>query len=680
MRKSRQYALGALLFTCAGAGAGIYYAQHAQSPVAARLSAIIDKPAATAIAWPVAVLDVAGGSSAGFDDPYGLVMDKQGNVYVADAGDSNCIRKIAPDGTVSALAGQSEGYADGSGSAASFNTPSGMAIDRAGNLYVADTGNNAIRKISPQGVVTTLAGTREAGFADGDAAQAKFNGPLGVAVDAAGNVYVADTYNDRIRKIGTDGKVTTVAGLDAPGYADGDATLAQFDTPAGIAVDAKGVLYVADTKNAAIRSNDTKGKVSTLAKLPDDTPKPLMRRPVSLAVAHDGVLFIGDMARGRVLQLTPDGLLHGLTGIGIDIEIGDSTSARLGRPTAIAIDGKGALLVADASNRVVRKLVPKAPGLVLAKPAPMTPPPKMDSFPWPFKPQNAWHEVVGIVGEVRGSYDGENRDHFHNGLDVQADMGEPVLAVADEKVSDPLPNWGYGSTGEGMALDHMAYIHMRVGRTVKDEAIDPARFTIYANEKGKPVRVRLKRGTRFKVGEPLGTVNRMFHVHLVYRTPGGEANPLQLPFPGFEDTIAPRVDGVYLVGADGQRLARGKKDKRLKVARDGGPLAIVVDAWDQADGNAKRRKLGLYEAGYQLLDAKGAPLPGFEKPQVNIVFDRLPPDQESVKLAYSNESGITVYGSKVTKFLYVVTNTVRDGAAKEGSWNPAQLAPGDYME
>jgi hypothetical protein len=114
------------------------------------------------------------------------------------------------------------------------------------------------------------------------------------------------------------------------------------------------------------------------------------------------------------------------------------------------------------------------------------------------------------------------------------------------------------------------------------------------------------------------------------------------------------------------------------VAAGAGPLAIIVDAFDQSDGNAARRRLGLYKVGYQVLGADGAPLPGFEQPLVNIEFNRLPPDEESVKVAYADGSGITVYGSKATRFLYQVTNTVRDGVARQGSWNPAGLAPGDY--
>ena len=115
------------------------------------------------------------------------------------------------------------------------------------------------------------------------------------------------------------------------------------------------------------------------------------------------------------------------------------------------------------------------------------------------------------------------------------------------------------------------------------------------------------------------------------------------------------------------------------MARASGPLAIVVEAYDQSDGNAARRKLGLYKVGYQILDAAGTPLPGYEQPLMNIEFNRLPPDRETVQVAYARDSGITVYGSATTRFLYVVTNVVRDGAARTGSWNPAPLSPGDYV-
>ena len=668
----------AVLIASAATAAALIYLSRQAGPAAGSLAVLASKPRPTVMGWPVSVTDVA----RGLDDPFGVALDRAGNAYVSDAGASNHVRRIAPDGAATILAGGREGFADGAGAAAAFHTPSGIAIDRSGNLLVADTGNNAIRKITPQGVVSTVAGDGAAGWVDGPGTQARFNGPTGVAVDLLGNVFVADTYNDRIRKIAPDGSVTTIAGGAAPGWLDGVGAAAQFDTPTGLALDLQGNLYIADSGNGAVRKLGADGAVSTLVQAAPDSIDPLLRWPAALAVTGDGYLYIGDMSRGRILQRSPAGELRGLTGIGIDIAIGDARTARLGRVTGLALDGAGALYVADASYRMLRRAAPRdaAPRALALALAGTTAPagPKPVTFPWPFAPQDQPHEVVGIVGEVRGSYNGESRHHFHNGLDVQAAMGVPVLAVADEKVSSALPNGDFDGLGESLGVHSFAYVHMRVGRTVRNEPLDPARFMILTSEKGKPVRVRVKRGTRFKVGDALGTVNRMFHLHLIHRIPGGEANPLALPFPGLRDTVAPRIDSVRLHDMAEQPLS-AREGKRLLVMRAAGPLSIVIEGYDQTEGNLARRKLGLYKVGYQLLAADGTPLAGFEQPRVNIEFNRLPPDPESVKVAYANNSGITVYGSARTRFLYLATNVVRDGMAAGGSWDPATLAPGDYI-
>ncbi|MGI8550407.1 MAG: protein kinase domain-containing protein [Dehalococcoidia bacterium] len=198
------------------------------------------------------------GASAQFRLPTGVAVDGGGNLYVADT-NNNRIRKISADGAVSTFAGSGDagpsggGFADGPGDSARFNAPGGVAADLTGNVYVADTFSQRIRKITPAGTVSTLAGSAEAGDTDGTGIAARFSNPAGLAVDSAGNVYVADASNQRIRKITTSGIVTTIAGSGAEGHADGPARLAQFDFPKGLAVDTAGSLYVADSVDNLIR-------------------------------------------------------------------------------------------------------------------------------------------------------------------------------------------------------------------------------------------------------------------------------------------------------------------------------------------------------------------------------------------------------------------------------------------
>jgi sugar lactone lactonase YvrE len=209
-----------------------------------------------------------GTDTATFNSPLGVALDKTGNVYVADYG-NNLIRKISPAGVVSTFAGTSIAGADnGPGTAATFNLPESLAIDAAGNVYVADNGNDLIRKISPAGVVSTLAGSGMAGSGNGTGTAASFNSPFGIAVDAGGNVYVADSGNNLIRKITASGAVSTLAGSGVKGASDATGSAASFNIPAGIAVDAAGNVYVADESNNLIRKITTAGVVSTIASKP----------------------------------------------------------------------------------------------------------------------------------------------------------------------------------------------------------------------------------------------------------------------------------------------------------------------------------------------------------------------------------------------------------------------------
>jgi len=193
-------------------------------------------------------------TKATFDHPTGVVVDTQGNLYVADC-NNNRIRKIVLEtGEVTTFCGNGQiGFVDKKGSCAQFSSPHGICVDSHDNLYVADTYNHSLRKISPTGVVTTLAGGTKEGYKDGMGSQALFSYPHNVCVDDGDYVYVTDTGNSRIRRISPDGIVTTVAGNGKLDLSSGYGEEAAFAEPLGICVDANGILYVADTKNNSIR-------------------------------------------------------------------------------------------------------------------------------------------------------------------------------------------------------------------------------------------------------------------------------------------------------------------------------------------------------------------------------------------------------------------------------------------
>ena len=634
------------------------------------------KPAPTPVAWHARVTTIAGdGSPRVLSDPFGIAVAKDGTIYVGDAGENNHIRKISPDGQLTTF---TNGGND-------FDTPSGIALDANGNLYVADTSNNRVRKVTPQGEVSTIAGDGTAGYLDGPAAHARFNGPVGVAVDPPGNVFVADTYNDRIRKISTDGQVSTVAGAGKPGYADGDRNTSLFDTPCGIIVANDGTLIVADTGNDRLRKIDKDGNVSTFNV---NVEGGSLSSPVGLALTHDNVLYVTDLDHSRVLQITPDGNAHLIAGRGPGFADG-AENARFNQPAGIALDQRnGDLYVTDGANYLIRKLSASATNTnatTTGAAAQANPLPRLtnetlgqQSMIWPVDPQDTPHEVVATVGEVRGSFNStDSRDHLHSGLDVFGAYGDTVRAIRDQKVTSPLPNWGFDSLNEGFRVGVIAYIHQHVGRDKDNKMFDDARFTPINGVDGKLVRVRIKRGTRFKPGDALGTINRMYHVHLIVGPSGGEINPLSLSPIGFKDDIPPTIEknGIQLFDQSGSQFSQ-KQNGRLVVT---GRVRIVVDAFDRTNFNADRRRLGLYRVGYQVLKADGSPAPGFAEPRINILFNRLPPDRNSTKIAYADQSGITVYGSASTRFLYEVTNTVRDGRAEPGVWDTSQLAPGDYI-
>lgn len=605
-----------------------------------------------------------------FSDPWGVALDTAGNLYVADAGDNNRIVRRWLDGRFQALAGDAEGFRDGIGAAAAFNTPSGLALDKHGNLYVADTGNHAIRKVTPQGRVSTVAGSGAPGFADGVGAQVRFNGPMGVAVDDEGRIFVADTWNDRIRVIEPDGRVHTLAGGEGPGYADGHGSEARFDTPTDLKLDVHGDLLVADQGNDAIRRVRIDGAVTTRIGGPGN--EPMLWAPMTLVVTRDDVLYVGERRTGRVLQISAGGHVLAIAG--------QDEAGHFARPASLALLPDGSLLLSDSDGYRLHQLTPLAegmpPSLAQVGPSVDNPLPRNEGR-WPLAPQQGWHEVVGTLGEVRGTFTGESRHHLHSGFDVRGDVGQSVLAIAAAKVSSPAATWSLGGQAEGLSLDTLDYIHMKVGRDPANRPLD-ARFLISHDPNGKLERVRVRRGTRFAAGDALGSINNQAHVHLAIGPSGYERNAVRLGFANYADHVAPRIDAIELLDAHDQPL-RQRIDGRLQVPRDGGGLQLVVEAWDQVDNNLPRRRLGLYALGYQILDAQGRPLPGYEAPRMNIEFNRMPPQRDAVKVAYAPDSGITVHGSSVTRFRYVLTNTVRDGLLATGLWQPSELPAGDYL-
>jgi sugar lactone lactonase YvrE len=321
------------------------------------------------------------GSSASFYNPSGVAYDAtSGNLYVADTA-SQVIRVITPTGVVSTLAGTAgmAGFANGTGTAASFFNPTGVAVDANGNVYVADSGNNAIRKITmPGAVVSTLAGSGLVGATNAVGTSASFDNPNGVAVDTVGNVYVADTYNYLIRKITPTGSVSTFAGAGkaATAFSDGPALQATFYFPSGVAAYA-GNVYVADSGGGRIRLISG-GQVTTFAGAPMsgllDGPATSVSFswPVGIAVDALGNVYVGDRGYHLIRKIsagnvtTYAGLTHYMgTSTGSSgfhdgpawIDASNSSSA-FNSPSGVAVDAAGNVYVADTSNHLIRKIMP----------------------------------------------------------------------------------------------------------------------------------------------------------------------------------------------------------------------------------------------------------------------------------------------------------------------------------
>jgi len=312
--------------------------------------------------------------------PFDIAVDGNGNIYIADAFNSR-IRKVDTNGIITTVAGDgNDGYSGDNGPATSaeLNDPRGVAVDSNGNIYIADTDNNRIRKVDTNGIITTVAGIScTSGYCghsgdNGPATSAELYDPRGVAVDSKGNIYIADYGNERIRKVDTNGIITTVAGDGTYGYGgdNGPATSAQLRSPEDVAVDNSGNIYIADNGNHRIRKVDTNGIITTVAGNGtqdyngDNGDNGLatsakLDYPEGVAVDSSGNIYIADANDRRIRKVDTNGIITTVAGTGGDGYSGDNgpaTSAHLASPIGVAVDSKGNIYIADFYNNRIRKV------------------------------------------------------------------------------------------------------------------------------------------------------------------------------------------------------------------------------------------------------------------------------------------------------------------------------------
>lgn len=627
--------------------------------------------------------------------PFGVAVDDEGTVYYTESV-TGAIYRIPPDGTAVRLS-------------AGLETPSGIAVDpREGRLIVAHTGAHTIISVDPTtGAWKTLAGQSGAwGEADGSWGEATFNGPVGVAVGGDGTIYVADTYNNRIRVLAPDGQVRTLV------RGDGDL----LDTPCGVLLlpagrDGRGEesLLIADTGHHRILRRSPDGQVDVLTGSGEgivvDGPlaSASFAEPIGLIADRDGSVWVTDHAGATIRRLHLRGerprveTVTGLAGRPGLVE-GRLDRARLNQPAGLARLGPGRFVVADMGNGLIRVITPEGdprgdeidPRQARLEASELR---RQVERGWPYDPPEAPRDIAGVLGEIRGEQGGEQggdrgtdrESWFHAGLDIPGPIGETVYALATERVSKPLAVIGVGSVSERVRLPLFEYVHLRVGRDAADRPLDRARdgaWRFDRDDDGQLRAIRLRRGTVIKAGQPIGTLNRASHLHLNAGPTGGEMNALlAVPLPGLRDTTPPVIERVRLTDEAGIPLhdhspPRGSRRTPGAPAAVSGRVRVVVRAYDQVDGTRRDRRLGLYRLGYQVVQNNGIPHPSHPSPVFNLLFDRLPDDPEAVGLAYAVGSQAGYSGRTI--FDYIVTNQVRNGLAREAFLETETLAPGTY--
>ncbi len=303
--------------------------------------------------------------------PSGVAVNRAGNLYIADS-QNNRIRRVDTRGIITTFAGTGASFSSrgdgGPATRADLWTPRGLAFDNAGNLYIAASDNRSIRRVDTRGIITTIAGTGEHGYSgdNGPAVQARLTWTHDVAVDGAGNVYIADSSNARIRRVDTNGIITTVAGTGEHGYSrdNGSAVQAQLRSPEGVAVDRAGNLFIADTNNNRIRQVDARGITTTtvgggIGGDNDPAVQAQLKSPTGVAVDGAGNLFIADNENHRIRRLDARGIITTIAGTGALGFSGDhvpAVAARLSIPIGLTVDDVGNLFIADTYNNRIRRV------------------------------------------------------------------------------------------------------------------------------------------------------------------------------------------------------------------------------------------------------------------------------------------------------------------------------------
>jgi len=603
-----------------------------------------------------------------FSEPFGIAIDKNGTLFVSD-GEQGKILRVFTDGKVETVTDK-------------LQTPSGIAFDKDGFLIVADSGASVIKRVNTiNGEVTVLAGIEnKKGFTDGEASQALFRAPIGLAVAEDGKIYVTDTYNDKIRVI-HHGQVSTIAGSER-GFADGIGAETKFDTPSGLAIWTDGSLLVADTGNRRLRRVELNGIVTTLAgngeqDLVDGFPlQAKLVEPTGITIDKFGAIYLTDGNSIRVLGKRFFSYLETISNSRRGIIDGTIKQAKFNRPSGLAFDKSGNLFVADSDNQLVRVLTGETLGKTINKQEINNLRYSAEEFRglqpprWTYNPPDAKRDIAGTLGEIRGEMIQDKQTWFHNGLDIAGGYGEKAYFIRTEKVLKPMATENFGGLRELLRMPTIGYIHLRLGRDKDDKQFEDSRFQFDQSD-GKLSNIRIPRGTKFEAGDALGTLNSFNHVHLIAGRSGAEMNALDaLSFPNIEDKVAPLIEKITFFDENWLQIAPEKPQQPIKLS---GKIRIVVKAFDQMNGNSNRRRLGVYRLGYQLLRDDKTTL--FE-PKWTISFETMP-EMEWVKFVYAqgSQSGYT----PETIFNYIVTNELTSEGARENLLDLSQMKNGKYL-